>query len=63
MSGVNGVFITVEDIETGGRMSTLHITLTAPSVSGEYMCLAENGAVGIGNINSANGWLTIHGER
>ena len=57
------MFITVEDIGTRGRVSTLHLTLTAPSASGEYMCLAENGAVGIGNINSANGLLTIYGKR
>ena len=59
VSGVNGIFITVEDIGTRGRVSTLHLTLTAPSVSGQYTCLA---AVDNGNISRASAILTIYGK-
>ena len=62
MSGVNGAIIT--EAERGLReiVSTLNLTLTAPSMSGEYRCVADNDVIGRGEINEASVNLTVLGE-
>ena len=49
MSDING--ITMMEMEEGDRdiVSTLSIATTAPSVAGQYRCVADNGVTGVGN--------------
>ena len=43
-------------------VSILNVTTTAPSNSGEYTCLADNGVIGQGDVNRTSAILTVHGE-
>ena len=62
MSGVNRVIITEEERGLREIVSTLNLTLTAPSMSGEYRCVADNGVIGRGEINETRASLTVRGE-
>ena len=61
MSVDDGVVIT--DTEQGDRerISTLNITRTAPSVGGQYRCLADNGVTGVGNTTTSEAMLIVNG--
>lgn len=61
ISGVDGVNITVIDVNavTGERMTTLSFSRTIPSVTGRYMCLADNGVT---EPDRATVFLTVHGK-
>jgi hypothetical protein len=62
VSGVGGVTITEVAEGMRGITSTLNITSTAPSVSGAYRCLADNGVSGRGDLNMSSAVLTVYGE-
>ena len=63
MTGMDGVVISEVVDGERGITSTLDITRTAPSLGGEYRCLADNGVAGRGDINTASAILTVFGER
>ena len=62
MSGDNGVTIT--EMQEGVRdiVSTLSIATTAPSVAGQYRCVAENGVTGVGDVNDITALLMVNGK-
>ena len=62
MSGNNGV--TIMEMEEGVRdiVSTLSRATTAPSVAGQYRCVAENGVTGVGDVNNVTGLLMVYGK-
>ena len=62
MPGVDGVIITEEERGLREIVSTLNLTLTAPSMSGEYRCVADNGVIGRGELNKSSVNLTVLGE-
>ena len=43
-------------------VSILNVTMTIPSNSGEYTCLANNGVIGQGYANRTSAILTVYGE-
>ena len=63
MTGMDGVVISEEEDGERGITSTLNVTRTAPSLGGEYRCLADNGVTGRGDINTTSAILTVFGER
>ena len=62
VSGNNGVTIT--EMQEGDReiVSTLSIATTAPSVAGQYSCVAENGVTGVGDVNDITALLMVYGK-
>ena len=62
VSGNNGVIIT--EMQDGDReiVSTLSIATTAPSVAGQYSCVAENGVTGVGDVNDITALLMVYGK-
>ena len=62
MSGNNGV--TIMEMEEGERdiVSTLSIAMTAPSVVGQYRCVADNGVTGVGDVNDVTAFLMVYGK-
>ena len=62
MSGNNGV--TIMEMEEGDReiVSTLSIATTAPSVAGQYRCVADNGVTGVGDVNDVAAFLMVYGK-
>ena len=62
LSGNNG--ITIIEMEEGDReiVSTLSIATTAPSVAGQYRCVAENGVTGVGDVNDVTALLMVYGK-
>ena len=59
MSGSNGV--TIMESEEGDReiISTLSIATTAPSVAGQYRCVADNEVPGVGDVSAL---LMVYGK-
>ena len=62
VSGVSGSLITEIDQGVRERVSVLNIAGTAPSVAGEYRCLADNGVMGVGDIDSTTATLGVYGQ-
>ena len=62
MSGVDGVSILNMAMGEQEIVSTLNVTTTAPSNSGEYTCLANNGVKGRGYVNRTSAILIVYGE-
>ena len=62
MSGNNGVAIM--EMQEGDReiVSTLSIATTAPSVAGQYRCVADNGVTGVGDVNNVTALLIVYGK-
>ena len=62
LSGNNGV--TIMEMEEGDReiVSTLNIATTAPSVAGQYRCVADNGVTGVGDVNDVTAVLMVYGK-
>ena len=52
------------EMEEGDReiVSTLSIATTAPSVAGQYRCVAENGVTGVGDVNDITALLMVYGK-
>ena len=62
VSGNNGV-TTMEMMEEKREIvSTLSIATTAPSVAGQYRCVAENGVTGVGDVNDITALLMVYGK-
>ena len=62
MSENNGV--TIMEMMEGDReiVSTLSIATTAPSVAGQYRCVADNGVTGLGDVNDVTALLIVYGK-
>ena len=61
-SGSNGVAIM--EMAEGVRdiVSTLSIATTAPSVAGQYRCVADNGVTGVGDVRNITALLMVYGK-
>ena len=62
MSGNNGVTITEMEEGVRDKVSTLSIATTAPSVAGQYRCVADNEVSGVRIVNDATALLMVHGK-
>ena len=62
MFGSNGV--TIMEMQEGDReiVSTMSIATTAPSVAGQYRCVADNGVTGVGDVNDVTALLMVYGK-
>ena len=62
MSGSGGVTITETRIGERVIVSTLNISMTVPSNSGNYTCVADNDVTGQGDLNRVDATLSVHGK-
>ena len=62
LSGNN--VVTIVEMEEGDReiVSTSSIATTAPSVAGQYRCVADNGVTGVGDVNDVTALLMVYGN-
>ena len=61
---ISGSGVTITEMRIGERVifSTLNISMTVPSNSGNYTCVADNGVTGQGDLNRVDATLSVHGK-